>query len=132
VNPIKGEVIQMSSRESKSPAFVRFLRKIRLAYPRKRIWIYTDNLLAHRSRKTREFLEKHPAIELKFLPPYSPDLNPQEQWWRHERRKLLGNRCFGTPHEPATSLSWFVHNSEPEEVRGICSLTHIESLASGK
>ena len=33
-------------------------------------------------------------IELAFLPPYSPDLNPQEQIWDELREKFFGNKLF--------------------------------------
>lgn len=128
VNPLKGEVIQMSSKESKSPAFVRFLKRIVLRYPRKKIWIYTDNLPVHKSRRVDDFLEKHSSIELKYLPPYSPDLNLQEQWWNYERRKLLNNRYFDSTHKLATAISWFGKQTPPEQVMSICNFTHIEGL----
>ena len=36
-----------------------------------------DNLAAHRSPAVREAIRR-PGAELRFLPPYSPDLNPIE------------------------------------------------------
>jgi len=33
-------------------------------------------------------------IELAFLPPYSPELNPQEQVWDELREKFFGNKTF--------------------------------------
>ena len=37
-------------------------------------------------------------IELAFLPPYCPDLNPQEQIWDELREKFFGNKLFKTLH----------------------------------
>ena len=39
--------------------------------------VVTDNLCAHRSAAVREAIHRVGA-ELRFLPPYSPDLNPIE------------------------------------------------------
>ena len=33
-------------------------------------------------------------IEIAYLPPYSPDLNPQEQIWDELREKFFGNKLF--------------------------------------
>jgi putative transposase len=33
-------------------------------------------------------------IELAFLPPYAPELNPQEQVWDELREKYCGNKLF--------------------------------------
>jgi hypothetical protein len=33
-------------------------------------------------------------MKLAFLPPYSPELNPQEQIWDGPREKSLANRVF--------------------------------------
>ncbi|MBS7268569.1 MAG: hypothetical protein KIH10_07040 [Candidatus Freyarchaeota archaeon] len=62
-----------------------------------------------------------------LLPAYSPDLNPQDQWW-NERRKLLNNRYFATPHQLATAISWFGRNTPSERVTSVCSLTPIGNL----
>jgi transposase len=35
-------------------------------------------------------------VELAFLPPYCPDLNPQEQLWDELREKFFGNKLFKT------------------------------------
>ncbi|MCI4040018.1 IS630 family transposase [Streptomyces sp. TRM75563] len=46
----------------------RFDRKVHLVF---------DGHSAHRSKKVRDWLAAHPdAVELHFLPPYSPELNP--------------------------------------------------------
>jgi transposase len=39
------------------------------------IW---DRLNAHRAMVVKEYLGVHPEIEVHWLPPYAPDLNPEE------------------------------------------------------
>ena len=55
------------------------------ANPGKRIVIILDNFSSHRSRMVQEYASLK-KINLVFLPPYSPDLNPIEQIWRAIRR----------------------------------------------
>jgi len=69
----------MSSKDSKAPAFVRFLHKIDRKYRNASVIIYLDNPPVHKSTKVGKFLDKHANIRLEFLPPYSPEMNLQEE-----------------------------------------------------
>jgi transposase len=61
-----------------SVVFLKFLeRSIKGA--RKKIIMIVDNYRVHKSKKVEEWLKgKDEAIELHYLPPYCPDLNPDE------------------------------------------------------
>src|SRR5215212_2325953 len=61
-----------------APTFIHFLeRSIRDA--RCKVFLILDRLKAHRARLTRDWLGEHRAeIEVFSLPPYSPELNPDE------------------------------------------------------
>ena len=37
---------------------------------------------------------KHPKLTLEFLPPYSPNLNLIERFWRFVKNKLVKNRYY--------------------------------------
>ncbi|MFH1307200.1 MAG: transposase [Candidatus Micrarchaeota archaeon] len=50
---LKGEIIEMSSKNAKSEVFVRFLRKIEKKYAKKKIRLYLDNLVVHKSKKAK-------------------------------------------------------------------------------
>ena len=128
VCPANGDIIQMTSKESKTPAFIRFLNKVAKKYHNKKVILYVDNLPVHKARKVNEFIGRRPNIRLEFMPPYSPDLNPQEQWWNHKRRKLLNNRNFSSPHQLATAISWFTKRTSPQQIMSICSIQPIEKL----
>ena len=49
--------------------------------------IVMDNAAFHREKQL-EMLEKQSSCKILFLPPYSPDLNPIEQFWSWLKRKL--------------------------------------------
>ena len=49
--------------------------------------IVMDNAAFHKSAKTRQIIEKS-GHTLKFLPPYSPDLNPIENCWHQIKSRL--------------------------------------------
>ena len=51
--------------------------------------LIVDRHPVHRSRKVSAWLEKCPdRIRLFFLPGYSPELNPIEQYWKNVKRHL--------------------------------------------
>jgi transposase len=128
VNPLKGKVVQLPTKEAKAPAFVRLLDKVLRAYPGKQIFMYADGLPVHKSKCVKKFLEKNPRLQIKLLPPYSPDLNPTEQLWRHYRAKLLNNKYFNTQHRLSCNIHWFTKQTSPQEIMQICSLTPIQNL----
>ncbi len=58
--------------------FINFLRRLIYKAPKK-IFLIVDNHSVHHAKKVRSWIEKHnKKIELFYLPPYSPELNPQE------------------------------------------------------
>jgi transposase len=62
----------------KAPVLIRFLQRL-IRDARRKVFLILDRLPAHRARQTRDWLAEHGAeIEAFHLPPYSPDLNPDE------------------------------------------------------
>ena len=62
----------------KAPALIRFLGRLVRDAGRK-VFLILDRLPVHRARSARAWLAERPAeIEVFYLPPYSPELNPDE------------------------------------------------------
>jgi transposase len=59
----------------------------------KRITIICDNARYYRSKAVAEYLENS-RIEILFLPPYSPNLNLIERFWKFFKRQVLYNRYY--------------------------------------
>lgn len=75
-------------------AAVAFLRHVHQCVDRKLLVVW-DGSPIHRGKTMREFLENGAAkhIHLEALPPYAPDLNPDEGVWRHTKCVDLRNVC---------------------------------------
>lgn len=59
-------------------SFIEFLGNLIEDEPRK-IFLIVDNLRVHKSKSVMQWVQEHEdRIELFFLPPYSPELNPDE------------------------------------------------------
>jgi transposase len=64
-------------------------------YPARRVILFLDNDRAHDAKPVRKLLDKHAErIQIEWLPPYSPELNPQEDIWQHMRRRVTHNHYF--------------------------------------
>ena len=49
---------------------------------------------AHRSRLVRDYVDTEGGdIQLEFLPPYAPELNPVEYLWAHWKQHEMPNFC---------------------------------------
>ena len=53
-----------------------------------------DNDRYYHSQIVKEFLKEHPRIVLKFMPPYSPNLNIIERLWKILRKKVVYNKFY--------------------------------------
>lgn len=73
-----------------SEVFIKFLKRL-LTGAKRKIFLIVDNGTAHKSKKTKEFVESQKDhLELFYLPPYSPELNPDELVWNHLKTHTTG------------------------------------------
>jgi transposase len=68
--------------------FCEFLKRLITGMDRK-IFLVVDGHPAHKAKLVRRFVEDNAdAIELFFLPPYAPELNPDELAWGHVKTRI--------------------------------------------
>jgi transposase len=60
----------------------------------KKIHIICDKGRSNKNKKLEEYL-KTSKIQVHYLPPYSPNLNPIERLWKVMREKKTYNKCYG-------------------------------------
>lgn len=58
------------------------------------IVLYIDNAKYFKAAIVSEWLKKHPKLDLEFLPPYAPNLNLIERFWRFVKGKLVKNTYY--------------------------------------
>src|SRR5450631_3108504 len=74
--------------------FIEFLKRL-LVGARRPIYLIVDRGPAHRARKTKDFVETLGGrLKLFFLPPYSPDRNPDELVWKHLKADTVGRSAI--------------------------------------
>jgi transposase len=70
--------------------FIEFLKRL-VAGATRMIFLIVDRGPAHRAKKTKAFVETiSDKLRLFFLPPYSPDRNPDELVWKHLKADTVG------------------------------------------
>ena len=90
VSPMEGEMDWMICREMNTDRMSNFLAQVSEAHPNDFILMVVDGASSHKSKE----LHRPENIRLVALPPYAPELNPQEHVWEELREKEFPNRVF--------------------------------------
>lgn len=94
IDVIQHNVIVQEDRTLNAEATIQFFRRIEEAYPTKRkVHIFCDNAPYYRNRAVKRYLETA-RVELHFLPPYSPNLNPIERLWKWMKERVIYNTYY--------------------------------------
>ena len=83
------------SSKANSGQFIWFLTQLRQRTPGKQIIIILDNATIHKSKKVKQYLQRHQQIHLFYLPTYSPEYNPVELFWKWLKPKVYGFSALG-------------------------------------
>ena len=132
VEVTEGTIIETVRKSAKAPSFLHLLHKIERRYPDDKMLIVMDNGAVHHSWKVGKFFNERDNMKPLFLPPYSPDLNPEEYVHNVLRDKLLNNRNFKSTKQIGFVIDRFVKQMTAETVRSIATLIPIEALLSAQ
>jgi transposase len=76
--------------------FIAFLQYLLTVYPTQVIILIVDNYSSHTAHDVADWLEKHPRLQLHFLPKYCSHLNPVEPIWLRMKGQIAANRLYGS------------------------------------
>ena len=94
-NPVEQELVMLEEPTVNETTTIRLLEKCLEKYPEKeKITIYLDNASYHKSKLVKAFIAEHPKINLSYLPPYSPNLNPIERLWKFANEKVVNLKYY--------------------------------------
>jgi transposase len=99
-NVAKLEVIIHDDVTVNAQTTIALFNKMLVHQPKGKLNIIADNARYYRSIMVSEYLQKHPRINLIFLPPYSPNLNLIERLWRFYKQNIL----YGIYHKTFTDF----------------------------
>jgi len=106
VDPLHGRVYSVLADRLTHVEFQVFLESLITHYKTPgKIVLVLDNARFHHAKALQPFLEQMKSkLELLFLPPYSPDLNPIERFWKFLRKLVTHNTFYETVDNLITSL----------------------------
>ncbi len=100
-----------------SEVFVMFLKQM-IKYSRQKIYFVTDGHPAHKTKKLNEWLsENKDRIEVFFLPPYSPELNPQEYVNQDVKTNIIGKKRPINKAERRMNVEEFMNNRKSDKMQ---------------
>lgn len=88
ISPLGGLRFMLFDGTMTAEVFCDFLKRL-IHNAEKPVYLIVDNHPVHRSHAVRDFVRSTDGrLKLFFLPPYSPELNPDEQVWAHLKREV--------------------------------------------
>jgi transposase len=91
---------------------------------KKKILLVLDNARYHHAKVLQSWFEEvSDLLELFFLPPYSPDLNPIEMLWKKTKRNVTHNRYFSSLQDLWYDLKlyWAQFAKPNDELMKLCA-----------
>ena len=75
-----------------SSVFIDFLKRL-IAGAKRPVFLILDNCSVHRSNEVRTYVESTKGkLKIFFLPPYAPELNPDEHVWNYLKNRKIGRQ----------------------------------------
>jgi transposase len=103
-----------------------YLAEVSRRHPDEHLLMFLDRAGWHRSKS----LVVPPNITLDWLPPYSPQCNPQELVWREVRRQPFGNHDYRSMRTVESALLRRLQQLEsaPERLRSLTGFPWIVNV----
>lgn len=107
IDIISHKVVVQEDTMLNAEATINFLKKLELCFLDKcRVHVFCDNARYYRNKKVRAYLESS-RIQLHFLPPYSPNLNPIERLWKWMKETVVYNTYYEDFYEFKSAVFGF-------------------------
>jgi len=122
-----GQMTISFSQKWNAITFKKHLKKVLCEYrSNSKIIVVVDNVRYHHSKYIKNWLSQNPKLELVYLSPYSPELNPIERAWWYMRKKITHNRFVNSLKDRKKAF-WmmFSHFQKPnDELQKICVINY--------
>jgi transposase len=88
ISPQQKLLFSLQEKTFKAQGVINFLKQIERSHPNKKIAVVMDNAPCHTSKAMKNYL-KNSSIKAYYLPPYSPEMNPDEKVWNYLKSSEL-------------------------------------------
>lgn len=124
ISPAGKMIFRIEKKRVNADKHIEFLQQIMKHHPKRKIIVIEDRAPAHRAKKVKEFVNEHKdRLAVYLLPPYAPELNPDEHVWEYlkayklkahqaqntdELRKLVKRKMHGIQRKKHVVNSFFI------------------------
>ena len=123
VCPEDGTLVTDIADRGNTATFFKFLIKAVKSFAGKKLYMVLDNVRFHHAKRLKPILERYRhRIELLFLPPYSPDLNPVERVWWLMRKKVTHNRWVQSMEKRIDIFNSWIDCTPKMQIKNVCNL----------
>lgn len=91
ISPSGRMSFRLEKRRINAEVLIEFLNQIGDCHRRRKIGVVMDQAPCHIAKKVVKFAASTKRIKVFHIPPYSPELNPDEKVWRHMKHVSLKN-----------------------------------------
>jgi transposase len=100
-----------------------FLQELAKQIGENRVIVVMDGAGWHKSKGLHVPLN----IEIVYLPPYSPELNPVERLWQYIKRNTIRNRVYESIKCLEDNVCQFVANIRSDRLASVCSCDYLSN-----
>lgn len=104
------EVVVVEQEMVNSQSTILVWEEIEEKHPDKQIIHFCDNAAYYKSSVIKAWLGAHPRTTVRFLPPYSPNLNPIERLWKFMKKQAINSYYYDTIGEFRRGVFDFFEN----------------------
>jgi transposase len=123
VNPKSGESFSLTLPKVNTVCMNRFLEEMVEYIGSKQTIIIMDGAGWHKSKD----LKIPSNIEIIYLPPYSPELNPVERLWSYIKQHTIKNKVYDCLDELENVVCNFITSLDAKNLSSICSASYLNS-----
>jgi transposase len=120
VNPKTGEDFTCQIPHINTDWMNLFLKELSFSLKNKEIFLIMDGAGWHKSNA----LKIPSNIDIIYLPPYSPELNPVERLWQYTKFNTIRNKIYETIEELEEVVCDFVQKYDHDTIRSICAFNY--------
>ncbi len=100
-----------------SKKFIEFLGRM-IRQIKQKVFLILDNHRVHHSKKVQAYVEKHKdKLELFYLPPYCPDMNPQELVNQDVKANSNNFRALKSLNDLTINLRYYLTNIQSDKFK---------------
>ena len=120
INPKTGDDLTFFMPKVNTDCMNLYLQELSLHLAETKAIIVMDQAAWHKSKK---LVVPH-NIEIELLPPYSPELNPVERFWRYIKRHTIHNKCFAAIADIESSITTFLQATTANTIHNLCDIKY--------